>query len=184
MTKRFVHRARTPILFACEGDSEVAYVRFLQDILPKEPPLHLRSVNLRGGNPESMLYQADKLARGKHSDIKRKNYVLLIDADCLEEHFQSAHEIETFAREVERKHFQLVLMRPNFEGFLLRHFQNQERIFPAKAQAIRELMRFWPQYKKPPTARELHQRFTLAEVQRAALHDAEVRSLLSRIGLL
>jgi hypothetical protein len=79
----------------------------------------------------------------------------------------------------DRGHFQ----DPNLEGVLLRLHPGQERRKVAPQDAERELRRLWPEYRKPPTAAQLKQRFSVSDLRRAARHDGELRKLLSVVGL-
>ena len=48
---------------------------------------------------------------------------------------------------------------------------------------MRELRKVWPEYRKPPAANRLRQRFDLSALRRAAEHDGELRKLLVVVGL-
>ena len=42
----------------------------------------------------------------------------------------------------------------------------------------------WPDYRKPPSADELTQRFMPGDLERAARYDEELRALLQVVGLM
>lgn len=48
---------------------------------------------------------------------------------------------------------------------------------------MRELQRLWPGYRKSVSAAELHARFRLDDLRRAARHDDQLKLLLEMISL-
>lgn len=82
-----------------------------------------------------------------------------------------------------RYEFRIVLLTPNLEGLLLRLHPGREQTKPVANLAERELRKLWPDYRKPPEARELRRRFLLADLRRAAEHDDHLGTLLEVLGL-
>ena len=78
---------------------------------------------------------------------------------------------------------ELLYLDPNLEGLLLRLHPGRERRSIAPGDALKELRKIWPEYRKPPTAAQLRQRFDLPALRRAARHDQELQRLLAILGL-
>jgi hypothetical protein len=73
---------------------------------------------------------------------------------------------------------------PCFEGLLLRLHLDHERESPTSSQeAQRRLAQLWPGYGKPMTRSQLAARFSLADLQRLAAVDGQIRTLLEILGL-
>ena len=72
---------------------------------------------------------------------------------------------------------------PNLEGLLLRLHSGQERRSIAPGDTLKELRKVWPEYRKPPTAAQLRQRFDLPALRRAARYDQELQRLLAILDL-
>ena len=62
--------------------------------------------------------------------------------------------------------------------------QGRENSIVSAAAAEDLLKSVWPTYAKPVDARLLGQRYTLNDLLRMAAFDADIRSLLQRIGLM
>ena len=78
---------------------------------------------------------------------------------------------------------EIMFLEPNLEGLLLRLHSGQERRSIVPGDTLNELRKVWPEYRKPPTAAQLRQRFDLPALQRAARHDQELQRLLPILGL-
>ena len=78
---------------------------------------------------------------------------------------------------------ELVFQQPNLEGLLLRLHPGQDRRRVSARDALAELRKVWPDYRKPPTAYQLKQRFSVSDLRRAARHDEELKKLLTVVGL-
>lgn len=79
--------------------------------------------------------------------------------------------------------FARFLQSPNLEGLLLRLHPGCERRNITAGDALAALRRVWPGYAKPATTDQLHRRFKLSDLRRAARHDKELRGLLAVLGL-
>ena len=58
-----------------------------------------------------------------------------------------------------------------------------ERRRVSARDASAELRKVWPDYRKPPTAIQLNQRFSDSDLRRAARYDGELGKLLGILGL-
>lgn len=105
---------------------------------------------------------------------------MLLDRDRVEDDRRSGRDAQATASKLRLR---IVFQSPNLEGLLLKLHPGCEQRRPAARSALTELRRVWPDYSKPPSATELRERFALADLRRAALHDDELRWLLAVLGL-
>jgi hypothetical protein len=78
----------------------------------------------------------------------------------------------------------LIRQAPCFEGVLLRLHPGRERDrLRSVEEAQRRLVERWEGYRKPMTRHQLAARFALADLQRLAQVDGEMRQLLETVGL-
>lgn len=109
-----------------------------------------------------------------------RDRLVLLDADRIAQDRHAGRDAVAAARRYE---FRIVLLTPNLEGLLLRLHPGREQTKPVANLAERELRKLWPDYRKPPEARELRRRFLLADLRRAAEHDDHLGTLLEVLGL-
>ena len=173
--------ARTRIFVGCEGRGEQAFIRWLQELSDAaERWLHLDAHDLAGGAPGSMLVRAAAVR-----DRSRKTYgsyrasALLLDADQLPAPSAQA----AFEAAARRSGFEVIWQRPNQEGLLLRLHGGEETRMPPSTATGDELRRVWPDHRKPVNARLLNQRFSKADLARAAVHDDQLQALLRLVQL-
>lgn len=186
-------RRRTPhkpqrrqVYVGCEGDSEISYAGFLQDLIEQAAlPVHLVTKNLGqgAGDPLARVEMAVRdLVHRKRTRIAPPQRFVLLDFDQAERDPRRAGE----AQNVAAKHnITIVWQRPCFEALLLRHLQGRSTSRPqATALSLQALVRDWPEYKKPMTRTDLARRLDRAGVLRAAEVEPEFAVLLKCIGLL
>ncbi len=77
----------------------------------------------------------------------------------------------------------LVWLQPNLEGLLIRLHEGYEAREFQGEDTFAELQRLWPDYKKSVSAAELHSRFCLDDLKRAAGYDDQLKLLLEVISL-
>ena len=65
----------------------------------------------------------------------------------------------------------------------MRLHPNMEQREVAPRDAESELRKVWPEYEKPPTASQLRRRFSVADLERVAKYDSQLRKLLVAVGL-
>ncbi len=104
----------------------------------------------------------------------------MLDRDRIEAEPQEGIQARSVAA---RYKLEVIFQDPNLEGLLVRLHAGQEQRKIRASESESELRKMWPEYQKPPTAEQLHQRFTLDDVRRAAAHDQHLRKLLEVIGL-
>ena len=107
--------------------------------------------------------------------------LVLLDEDRIDEDYRNGRDARALARQ---SGIGIVLQTPTLEGVLLRlHPGNEQRVVFAQ-DAERALKRVWPGYQKPPSSRQLSNRFSVDDLRRAARYDSELRQLLTTIGLM
>ena len=181
MVQRYPKRKR--IFVGAEGQSERSLAKWLK-ILCEEQGInfHFDITVSNGGDSltitEHAVYEYRKRAqtRGKFS-----SGLILLDSDRLQQDIQSGRDPEPKASS---ENLKLVYLKPNFEGLLLRPHTGREKQFPTADEAERNLKKLWHNYRKPASAEELHRRFGIEDVRRAALHDTNLRWMLEKLGLL
>lgn len=177
-------RVRTRIFVACEGESEAAFRAWLQDLCDQQVlPLHLDGARLRGGDALALVRGALKRRQEsqRKAGVGHRHSLLLIDTDRLDDGSPRSREASELA---EAQGLLLIRQVPCFEGLLLRLHLDHEREFPPTAQeAQRRLGQLWPDYGKPMTRSQLAARFSLADLQRLAAVDGQIRRLVEILGL-
>ncbi len=176
---------RTTFFLAVEGDSEQSFIAWLQQLCDNtnvSPLAHLDCVPLNGGGYKTMFRDTLDL-RARKNRNRAKATVLLVDADRAERR-DDGWSLEQLGRETEKKNIMLCLQRPNHEGLLYRMFPGKQSLQPDSSNAKASLKKIWPEYeKKKVNASTLGKKFSLEDLQRTAKADAELKKLLSLIGL-
>ena len=178
--RRSVERRRV-IFIGVEGESDRAFARFLQRGCDGEGRhLHLLAKPGNGGDSVSVVEEAGRnLARhSARRDIGER--LVLLDRDRIEQDLEAGRDAQAAASRWDLK---IIFQDPNLEGLLFRLHRGRERRTIAAGDAMAELRKVWPEYRKPPTADQLSRRFTLSDVRRAARHDEELERLLGVLGL-
>ena len=181
MVRRYPKRKR--IFVGAEGESERSLAKWLK-ILCEEQGInfHFDITVSNGGDSliitEHAVYEYRKRTqtRGRFS-----SGLILLDSDRLQQDIEAGRDPEPKASS---ENLKLVYLKPNFEGLLLRLRTGREKQFPTADEAKRNLRRLWRNYRKPPSAEELHRRFRIEDVRRAALYDSDLRWMLEKLGLL
>jgi hypothetical protein len=175
---------------ACEGNAEMAFVAWLNQLAKENrTPVHLESINMKGGSQESMLKKAGKQfveVQKKEKDLEvEEKFVhafLLVDNDRSDN-----PPLEKFRKDSKRAGLTLILQDPNFEGVLCRlhsDYKQQELDSQKVGSLIQEL---WSGYDKARlNAYWLRDKFGygLEALQRLAERDEELRNFLTMTNLL
>jgi hypothetical protein len=167
---------------ACEGNAEMAFVAWLNQLAKENGrPVHLESVNMKGGSQESMLEKARrKLAEAK----KKGKFVcafLVVDNDRSDN-----PPLEKFCKDSKSAGLTLILQKPNFEGVLCRLHSDysQQDLDSEKAKTL--IKQLWSDYDKAKlNAYWLRDKFGygLDALQRLAERDEELRNFLTMTNL-
>ena len=147
-------------------------------------PVHLvvEMLGLGAGDPLARVERA--VSRLKHLGQTRtepaERFVLL-DFDQAERDPQRADRARRTAAEND---IVIVWQRPCFEAVLLRHLQGRAAHRPHDAsEAMRVLIRNWPENRKPMSRADLARRLDLAAVLRATAVEQELDALVGCLGL-
>ena len=178
MRRRGLVERRRVIFIGVEGQSERAFVRFLGRCCErKELHLHLDVKSANGGDSVTVV-EAGAPYVSRRSEHSRR--LVLLDQDRIERDRKAGRDAWAVASTLR---LEIVLQRPNLEGLLLRLHPGQEHRRLQAQDAMKELRKVWPEYRKPPTADQLDQRFDMPALLRSAEHDEHLRRLLEVLGL-
>ena len=174
---------RTPFFVCVEGDGDRALARWWQDLGDLENlHIHLATHVSGGGDGRSVVEDAvGRLRRHSKSRERYKAALVLFDADRIEQDPRSKRD-PTLAEGHEL--LQIVYLRPNLEGLLLRLCPGCENRFMEPGRTLPLLRQEWLDYVKPMPASALGKRFGLDDLRRAAQRDRDLRRALATIGLL
>lgn len=172
---------RRRVLLGCEGDSEQSYGALLGRLIElRHRRIHLDTVLLGAGGPLAMIETAVK--RKAERERNRGAYAacaVLLDTDTRQQSLSRTAEGEALAR----KHgLRLVWQEPCHEALLLRHLPGCAMQRPqTSAQALADLERAWPDYRKGFPANALARRIDEAAVLRAAASTPGLQGFLTDI---
>ena len=178
--RRSVERRRV-IFIGVEGESDRAFVQFLQRCCDREGRhLHLLAKPGNGGDSVHVVEEAGRyLAR--HSEKRGIGArLVLLDRDRIEQDLKAGRDAQAAAS---RWNLKILFQDPNLEGLLFRLHPGYEQRRIAAGDAMAKLRKVWPEYRKSLTADQLLERFDLSDVRRAARHDGELQKLLAILGL-
>ena len=181
MRRRQSVEPRRVIFIGVEGESDRAFVQFLQRCCDREGcHLHLLAKPGNGGDSVRVVEEAGRnLARhSARRDIGER--LVLLDRDRIEQDLKAGRDAQAAAS---RWNLKIIFQDPNLEGLLFRLYPGCEQRTIAAGNAMAELRRVWPEYRKPPTVDQLLERFDLSDVRRAARHDEELQEFLEVLGL-
>ena len=179
--RRSVRRPRKRVFVGTEGQSEAAFSAFLE-MLCNENNLNLH-LEIDGGSGDATISMFKESLKRRKIGKGDGTYVASL---CIMDRHEFDHDArrQEIRTQTNTEDLDLILLAPNFEGLLLRFFAgNETRQFSAGI-AKTELLKLWPDYQKPPLAKELKERFSLADLCRAALHDPDLDRLLRAVRLL
>ena len=153
---------RKRIFVAAEGEGERAFAQWLQELCDEQGRhLHLDIGVAGGGDTRSVVeYAADRRRRRMESRGPDEAALVLLDSDRLQQDRTTGRDPDTVEG---RERLQLVFLRPNLEGLLLRLHPGRETEFVAANDAGRRLKQLWPGYVKPMRAKALGQRFGIED---------------------
>lgn len=174
---------RTRIFVAGEGESEIAFIAWLQDLCDQSSlHVHLdRPRRLRPGDPLTLVSSAieDRRRSAEKAGIGHRASCLLIDTDRLEDGSTRSNEAIVLAQ---KHNLVLIRQRPCFEGVLVRLHRSGPFSGTAN-EAERRLRNEWRDYRKPPNRQQLAARFRLADLRCAAAADDSLQALLAIVDL-
>ena len=176
---------RKRLFLGCEGKSEVAYAKLLDDFAKQTgAPAHLDIQQLfpGAGAPLARIQRAIKILGGRVQK-RRVPYAgrfILLDRDQVQSR-RMAENVESLAGEHDIK---LIWQEPCHEALLLRHLPRCASDRPPASKLAESALRaVWPEYKKPMSAASLSKRIDMVGLCRAATVEPRLRELLNDIGL-
>ena len=181
MHRRSRIKPRQIIFIGGEGPSERAFGRFLDRCCDEaDLNLHLDVKPGTGGDLLAVVEDAERRLERHPARKEIKASIVLLDRDRLDQDIRADRDPRALAR---RLGIEIVFQEPDPEGLLLRLHPEQEHRRVPSANTMKELRKVWPEYRKPPTAHQLTERFSVSDLRRAAEHDCELRKLLEILGL-
>ena len=176
---------RTPIFVGCEGESEAAYVAFLQELALANGAhvhIHIEPLTPGAGDPLARVERAiARLARLRGRRAPFAHTFILLDSDQLQLNRVRAERAQ---REAQIAGLNMIWQDPCHEALLLRHLQGRTDRRPVtSALSLQALQRDWPDYHKPMTRHDLRQRIDIAAVRRAGANHPDLSALLTVLGL-
>lgn len=170
----------------CEGQSEVAYARLLNEFAGQtcaSAYLDIRSLFPGAGAPLARIQLAVK-ALGQPVQKRRVPYAgrfILLDRDQIQDDRRMVEDAEYLAGEHGIK---LIWQEPCHEALLLRHLSGHASDRPPTCRsADGRLKAVWPEYEKPMSAPGLSQWIDRAGLCRAAAVEPRLQEFLDEIGL-
>ncbi|MCE2519693.1 MAG: hypothetical protein J4G15_07695 [Alphaproteobacteria bacterium] len=165
-----------------EGESERAFSLWLSGLCDNEG-LHVHfDIAVAGGGGTRWIvdYAVEQRRRRNAERTRDSGAFVLLDADRVPADQEAGRDPEEVKG---RGDLQLVYLRPNIEGLLVRLHPGHERRVLAPSDARRRLQQLWREYDKPASAAQLHRRFVLEDLRRAARYDADLKNPLVLLGL-
>ena len=176
------HPKRKRIFVGAEGESERSLAKWLRILCEEQGVSFHFDITVSNGGDSLTITEHAVYEYRKRTQTKGKfsSGLILLDSDRLQQDIQSGRDPEPKANS---ENLKLVYLKPNFEGLLLRLHIGREKQFPTADEAKRNLQRLWQSYRKPASAEDLHKRFRIEDIQRAALYDSDLRWMLEKLGL-
>ena len=170
------------IYVACEGKSEMGYVRWLNRLADAHGvPVALTAHDMKGGAPAAIAERAMRFLRGSIGGprIYRGKY-LFLDRDLA---INSKQELDRAARIAEKHSFGVVWQHICHECFLLKHFADTEGRNPQNASACEVALHgVWSTYRKGMDATEYERQLSLDHLERARANLPDLDAFLNDIG--
>lgn len=173
---------RERVFVGCEGSSERSYGRLL-DKLSKELGLHLHFETRpkKGGGGDHLII-IEKSIEERQKGMKFGRYVdsiIFVDDDSFGRDLAKDQQAINLCAQND---IRLLRQRPNFEGFLLRHFPGCENMDPHTSRVMRSLLHQWPDYDKPETADSLRQKISFDDIRRVCGVEDVLNDFLENLG--
>ena len=137
-------RIKRPIFVACEGKSELGYVRWLNSLAgARGVPIAINGQDMKGGGPEAIANKAVRvLLRRAGGPAMYKNRFLLMDDGHTAELRQQMDRAQKIAK---KNLFSIIWQHMSHECFLLKHFAETEDRSPPAADVCRAVLARLPQ---------------------------------------
>ena len=182
MRKRTYRRIRRPVFVACEGKSELGYVRWLNRLADAEGvPVAISARDMKGGGAGKIAERAARalLQSAGGAAMYEKRYLLMDRGRGT----RYRREIER-ARQIADEHSFSIIWQPIcHECFLLKHFAGTAGRNPPDAGACEAaLLGVWPAYRKGLDATDYDKEISIEHLLRARSNLHELEAFLTDIG--
>lgn len=182
MRRRRHRRIKRAVFVACEGKSELGYVRWLNRLADAEGvPVSITGRDMKGGGAGKVADRAARaLLRSAGGPAMYEKRYLLLDRGRSARYRK---EIE-WAQQIAGKHSFSIIWQPIcHECFLLKHFAGTEDRNPPDASACEAaLLAVWPAYRKGLDATEYEKEISIEHLVRARANFPELEAFLIDIG--
>lgn len=182
MRRRMHRRIKQPVFVACEGKSELGYVRWLNRLADAEGvPVSITGRDMKGGGAWKIADRAARaLMRSAGGPAMYEKRYLLMDRS---RSARNRGEIERACRIAEEHSFSVIWQPTCHECFLLKHFAPTQDLDPPDANACAAaLLAVWPGYRKGLDATEYERRISIEHLARARANLPELEAFLADIG--
>lgn len=174
---------RINFFLACEGESEYAYVKFLDNLAKKHSRMRVHldpSVINGGGDPHATLERSKEKyevkVKAKKGGYRRK--LILMDGDIFQRY--TCNKKGEFMRQLSIEKFEVIWQDPDHEGFLIRHFSNSTT--PKPGHTMDQLHKFWPHYNKNMPVTGIEGKLDINCVKLASKSIPEFKQFLKIVG--
>lgn len=182
MRERTYRRIKRAIFVACEGKSELGYVRWLNRLADAEGvPVSISGRDMKGGGAGKIADRATRtLLRSAGGAAMYEKRYLLMDRGRSARY---RREIER-GRQIAGKHSFSIIWQPIcHECFLLKHFaETVERNPPDASACEAALLAVWPAYRKGLDATEYEKELSIEHLVRARANLPELEAFLIDIS--
>lgn len=172
---------RTRVFVGCEGRSEQAYVRWLQERADQRGLcLYFDSADVSGGDPLSVVEKSIRICR--HNEKFKGVYgakLVLLDEDRIG-HCKSRDA--KIGPTIKKNGFGLIYQRFDHEALLLRHLPGCSTMRPPRGFSLERLLQHWPDYLKPATFLDLERRLTNECLVQALNVEPALKKALAQLG--
>jgi hypothetical protein len=173
---------RDRVFFAGEGISERNYGQIIRLIAEQQSiKIHVDCKAVTGGDPLDIVRESVKqYKRGVKNHAPYEHGVIMLDSDTLGKNINRDNQIPIILLNMD---IDLIYNDPNFEAFILHHFDGHEHDNPPAVQSLNRLKTVFPNYEKNIDAKSLLDTFSIEGVSRACSVHPELRSFLEKLNI-
>ena len=181
-SRRYV---KSLVFWGCEGKSEENYAVFLNRLFDRELiPFRLNAFNLgEAGSVAAKIHAAKKkLGNEKSKGSRFKKQFLVMDVDLIKDNPTKRSEAE---KEALKHKITILWQRPCFEGFLIKHFEDEKDRNPPNCREAEIILKsLWPDYDKPESVQRLTKKLQLnPHVKSLLTVDPDFKKVFEEFGL-
>lgn len=172
---------RKPIFLGCEGESEAGYARLLGRLaqeLGLHVHIHAEPLQPGAGDPLALVQKAVR----RIAQLERQRATFVVKAVLLD--IGSAQKNNAASALADASGVGLIWQEHDHEALLLRHLPGCQNLRPPAGTSLAALKHRWPDYEKPMPAQRLARHIGLQQIQQAVAVEADLRTFLTKIGML